>query len=48
MLLDKDKIFIFVLMSKLNTWLIIYVIFVIKVQPTLHKVVKNTNYYAEF
>ena len=43
-----DKSFIFVLKTKLKTYLIISVIFPIKVQQTIDKVVKITHYYAEF
>ena len=43
-----DKSFIFVLMTKLKTYLIISVIFPIKVHQTIDKVVKITHYYAEF
>ena len=35
-------------MTKLKTYLIISVIFPIKVHQTIDKVVKITNYYAEF
>ena len=43
-----DKSFIFVLMTKFKTYLIIFVIFPIKVHQTIDKVVKITHYYAEF
>ena len=43
-----DKSFIFVLMTKLKTYLIISVIFPIKVHQTIDKHVKITQYYAEF
>ena len=47
-----DKSFIFVLMTKLTTYFIISVffsvIFSIKAHQTIDKVVKITNYYAEF
>ena len=35
-------------MTKLKTYLIIFVIFPIKVHQTIYKVVKMTIYYAEF
>ena len=38
-----NKFFIFVLMTKLNTLLIISIIFPIKAHPTLDKVVKIQN-----
>ena len=43
-----DKFFIFVLMTKLKTYLMISVIFPIKVHQTIDKVVKITNFYAHF
>ena len=43
-----NKSFIFVLMTKLKTYFIISVIFLIEAHQTIDKVVKITHYYAEF